>query len=181
MNKRIKKKKNKILQEKFLRMYPFLKNNNNITFIKIPVGWKKCFFNIFLEILREELIKQNLIDIYKILEIIEKDGELIINGNIQNNLEIEKIFAKFKYISKHTCFECGELDVYEVCIDNKKIPLCMNCYNKKKLEIPYPIYDTKTHMLIKLHLFFDYNYVENGKEKFQILHIKDILNKLNYI
>lgn len=178
MNSRIKKKKYKQKEKLFYKKYPFLKYNNTITNINIPIGWNKCFLTILLETLKEELIKQNLLNTYKIIELKEENGELLYRDNIEDNFEIKKIFLKFNYISKHVCYECGELDVYTININNKNMPLCKTCYNTKKLQKPYPTYDNKTHMKIKLHLFFEYNYIENGKEKFQILHIKDILQKI---
>ena len=131
MNKRIKKKQIKKKNKKLCKRYPFLIPRNRwtgkITWEKrknkhigwwysapysyteldaMPDGWRAVFGEQLCEELREELIKANYLDKYRITQIKEKYGSLrwYDNGNTEKGYEIIRKYEKLSY---KTCINCG--------------------------------------------------------------------------
>lgn len=131
MNKRIKKKQIKMKNKKLCKRYPFLIPHNRWTdkicwekrknkhmgwwysapysyteLDAMPDGWRAVFGEQLCEELREELIKANYLDKYRIMQIKEKYGGLrwYDNGNTEKGY---KIIRKYEELSYKTCIECG--------------------------------------------------------------------------
>lgn len=130
MNKRIKKKQIKMRNKKLCKRYPFLIPRNRWTDKPIwdkrikkrnwwysapysyteldamPDGWRAKFGEQLCEELREELIKANYLDKYRIMQIKEKFGGLrwYDNGITE---EGHNIIRKYEELSYKTCIDCG--------------------------------------------------------------------------
>ena len=130
MNRRIKKKQIKMKNKKLCKRYPFLIPRNRwtdkIAWVKrgkckdwhwhqryayteldlMPDGWRAKFGEQLCEELREELIRVNYLDKYRIMDIKDKYSGLrwYDNGNTKKGYEI---IHKYEELSYKTCIECG--------------------------------------------------------------------------
>lgn len=156
MNKRIKKKKQRQENKKLCERYPFLIPRNRWTdqilwesetswyythpysfteLDSMPNGWRRAFGEKMCEELREELIKYNFLNNYRITQIKEKWGELRwYDGGIPRNSKIWDIINKYTELSTHTCIHCGRpaeiinnMGWYE--------PICDKCLEKQNKRI----------------------------------------------
>lgn len=146
MNQRQKKKQIKIKNKKLIEKYPFLlprscwtgkvlpKYDYSYTELdNIPTGWRKAFGIMLCDELREALIKDNLLDTYRIYDIKEKYGSLRLSGSGANQ-EVYDILDKYEYLSRHTCIVCGKFDVH-LFDDGWVCPYCDKCFiDQKKIE-----------------------------------------------
>lgn len=131
MNKRIKKKQKRKQNKKLCERYPFLiphqqwtgenlfdKKNKYKWFYTtpysfteldfMPYGWRKNFGIQMCEEIREELIKNNFLNEYRIIEIKEKYGELRwYDGGIPKDSKVWDIIEKYTELSHHVCINCG--------------------------------------------------------------------------
>lgn len=73
----------------------------------MPDGWRKAFGLQMCEELKQELIKINKMDEFRITQIKEKFGELRFYTNWTTN-EIEAIINKYTKLSRKTCINCGK-------------------------------------------------------------------------
>ena len=73
----------------------------------MPEGWRIAFGDNLLKELKEELIKSNCLDEYRVLEIKEKYGNLRWYDNISSK-DIYNIIHKYEDISARTCIHCGK-------------------------------------------------------------------------
>lgn len=141
MNKRIKKKKIKQWNKYLCERYPFLIPRSDWRYTpkysytlldSMPKGWRKKFGESFCEELREELIKFNFLNKYKVLQIKEKYGELRwYNNGIPIGSKIYDIIDKYSELSTHICIYCGRpakiinnMGWYE--------PICDKCLEKQE-------------------------------------------------
>ena len=151
MNKRIRKKKRKQKNRELCERYPFLiprhiwtgdimwnvpKSDWQYTppysFTELdcmPVGWRKAFGEQMCEEIREELIKANLLNKYRIAQIKEKFGGLRWYDDY-GNTQIDKIIGKYEQMSERTCICCGR--PVNGPIDNNGWiePICDKCLEK---------------------------------------------------
>ena len=153
MNKRIKKKIRRNTNKKLIERYPFL--NPNVEYCgyldtknykydytlldEMPSGWKRRFGKLMCEMIREELLKNNALNEYRIFQIKEKYGSLRWYDN-GGSPSVDDIVRKFEYISGHTCVACGKLDV-NLITDGWIVPLCESCYNKTNSTKSYSEYN----------------------------------------
>lgn len=152
MNKRQKKKQLKIQNKKLIERYPFLLprsrwtdkvlDNYDYTYTELdsmPNGWRKAFGLMICEELREALLKDNMLESYRIVDIKEKFGQLrwYDNGGTQ---EIFDIIRKYEYISEHTCIICGKFDV-SLFDDGWVCPYCDKCFIDRKRKEYYRYQD----------------------------------------
>ena len=73
----------------------------------MPDGWRKAFGLQMCEELKQELIRINKIDEFRIVQIKEKFGELRFYTNWVTD-EIEAIINKYTELSRKTCINCGK-------------------------------------------------------------------------
>ena len=131
MNKRQRKKQKKLRNKKLCKRYPFLiprnrwtdkvgwkkQKNKHISWWysapysyteldTMPEGWRAAFGEQLCEELREELIKANYLDKYRITQIKDKYGGLrwYDNGNTKKGYEI---IHKYEELSYKICIDCG--------------------------------------------------------------------------
>lgn len=98
----------------------------------MPDGWRKAFGTQFMEELREELIKVNNLNTFRIIQIKEKFGGLrfYINGAPPNS-KIYDIINKYEDLSFEICEFCGapgKTEDYQGWL----FTWCKNCKNKIK-------------------------------------------------
>ena len=73
----------------------------------MPDGWRKAFGLQMCEELKQELIRINKMDEFRIAQIKEKFGELRFYTNWVTD-EIEAIINKYTELSRKTCINCGK-------------------------------------------------------------------------
>ena len=156
MNKRIKKKQIKMENKRLCKRYPFLiprhiwtddiiwdvpKSDWRYTqpyswteLDCMPSGWRKAFGLQMCEEIREELIKFNYLDKYRITQIKEKYGELRwYDFGAPKDSKVWDIIEKYSEISTHTCICCG---CPAEIIDNRGWlePICDSCLKRQQIE-----------------------------------------------
>ncbi len=105
--------------KELIEKYPFLQpynlwddepiSNSDYSFTmldEMPSGWRESFGEQLCEELRMVLIKEGLLEKYRIHQIKEKFGSLRWYGNFEND-SIAKILEKYEEKSKYTCIRCG--------------------------------------------------------------------------
>ena len=110
-------KKNKEL----IKKYPFLLPRNRWTgkvvadydyhyteLDAMPNGWRNAFGEQMCEEIREELIKANYLDKYRISDIKEKYGFLCWYDFGCTEKMMREIIPKYTKMSKYTCIKCGK-------------------------------------------------------------------------
>lgn len=129
MNRRIKEKKIRQRNKYLCKRYPFLipyhrwtgkcmwENKHSWYYTPkysyteldtMPAGWKKAFGIPMCEEIREDLIKCNFLNEYRILQIKEKYGELRwYDGGVPVESKAYDIIDKYTKKSRYTCIRCG--------------------------------------------------------------------------
>ena len=203
MNKRQAKKRTILKNKQLIQKYPFLlpryRCNNEILehynythteLISLPPGWEKAFGMQLLEDLKQVLIKENMLEQYRILEIKEKYGSLRWYGNIET-AKITELLYKYSYLSLHTCVICGKINVplYD---DGWVSPYCEHCFKEQRKRYYKRIQQfggTATNDENKKFKIEDANlkqtcyytlYEPNKEEKIITLDITDILNRVGF-
>lgn len=74
----------------------------------MPEGWRIAFGDQLLEELKDELVKANYLNDYRITQIKEKYGMLRIYDAGCTEKWYREILPKYVELSKHTCILCGE-------------------------------------------------------------------------
>ena len=139
--------KEKIIEEnkKLCERYPFLIPRNRWTgeiaedfdyswteLDDMPDGWRKAFGEQMCEEIREELVKHNFLDKYRILEIKEKYSSLRwYDFGYPNDSRIPEIIDKYESLSTKTCIKCGSNNKVKF-TDGWIVPLCDKCMTKYK-------------------------------------------------
>lgn len=141
MNKRQAKKQKKKINKRLIEEYPFLLPRNcwsgkvldgfDYTFTELnamPIGWRKAFGKQLLEDVKKELVKNDLLENYRIMQIKEKFGTLrwYDNGATQG---LNDILMKYEHISQFTCIECGKVNV-PIFNHGWIEPYCCSCFNR---------------------------------------------------
>lgn len=129
-----------------------------------PQGWRKAFFEDMHEELREELLRCNYIDEFRVLEIKEKYGSLrYYTGGIPRDCKAYEIIRKYEYLSEYICIDCGNLGVPNISINGWYSPICKCCYDKKIKRMDkwytdhgYSPYKYKTYEELLEKVDFDY-------------------------
>lgn len=86
-------------------------------------GWRKSFGIQMCEEIKRALKKTDSLWRYRILQIKEKNGGLRWYDN-GANVEVEKIVAKYEYISERTCGVCGDVATCVTPMEYWKYPYC---------------------------------------------------------
>ena len=96
--------------KKLIEEYPFLKiyDNMNYTWLdNMPTGWRIAFGEQMCKEIKEELLKNNELDSYEIVDIKEKFGGLRWYDN-SGLPGMQFIIAKYEALSEKTCINCGK-------------------------------------------------------------------------
>lgn len=145
MNKRIRKKKRRQYNKWLCERYPFLIPRNVWSGKVIPTydwtllddmprGWRKAFGLQMCEDLREELIKYDFLEEYRVVQIKEKYGELrwYDNGSPVGS-KIGDIINTYGIISENVCVSCGKLDV-PMTDTGWILPMCEKCFCGRRIR-----------------------------------------------
>ena len=94
----------------------------------IPVGWKIAFGEMMCEEIKQELVRFNYLDDFRIVQAKEKYGQLRIYTNGEPiGCKVQEIIDKYSVLSENICIICGKPDV--PIINNGWIsPYCKKCY-----------------------------------------------------
>ena len=129
--------------KELLKKYPFLLPRNVWTGLEIPdydytytladdipIGWRAAFGDLLIEEINQDLLKNNFVDEYRIMQIKEKYGGLRwYSGGLPRDSKISNIVHKYEMISENICIACGKPDV--PMIPRGWIsPYCSDCCNK---------------------------------------------------
>ena len=120
--KKAREEKRKIKEnKKLVERYPFLLPRNRWTgkvsedydyhyteLDAMPDGWRKAFGVQMCEDIREELIKADYLDKYRITDIKEKYGSLRWYDFGGTEKMMREIIPKYTRLSKYTCIHCGK-------------------------------------------------------------------------
>lgn len=137
-------KARRIENRKLCKRYPFLIFRDWYTGKKDPhpydftwldemePGWRKAFGIQMCEEIRQDLIKHNFLNKYRIVQIKEKFGELRwYDEDIPIGSKVWDIIEKYSDISTHTCYVCGAPG--KIINDNGwLVTMCSDCYKKFK-------------------------------------------------
>lgn len=99
----------------------------------MPHGWRKCFGIQMCKEIKKALLEdgRKALKRYRITQIKEKYG-LLCWYDSYGNREVQKIIAKYGYISHRTCIECGRPAEY---VTNGWIePYCEKCISENQKE-----------------------------------------------
>lgn len=78
----------------------------------IPVGWKIAFGEMMCEEIKQELIRCNYLDEFRIIQAKEKFGGLRIYTNGEPvDCKVQQIIDKYSTLSENICVICGKPDV----------------------------------------------------------------------
>jgi len=130
----------------------------------IPVGWKKAFGEMMCEEIKQELIRCNYLDDFRIVQAKEKFGGLRIYTNGEPvDCKVQQIIEKYSTLSENICIVCGKPDV-PMTHNGWSSPYCKKCFTTPtdwyKKEFP-----NKVDEWIKNHIedWEEYNKEENNK------------------
>ena len=115
-------KTNKEYNKALIEKYPFLRTTDPWTgdtyddddysstwLDDMPEGWRRAFGEQMCEEIKEELIRCNYLDKYRIMQIKEKFGALRwYDCGIPDGCKVWDIVSKYEKISAYTCIKCGE-------------------------------------------------------------------------
>lgn len=138
---------NKIEQnKKLIERYPFLLPRNRFTdkvqedydyswteLDCLDEGWRKAFGEMILEEIRDDLIKEGLLNTYRIDQIKEKYGELrwYTRGGSKNEPDIVN---KYTILSRNICGHCGQPDS-GITKGGWIYPICKDCWDKNQQRL----------------------------------------------
>lgn len=130
----------------------------------IPVGWKIAFGEMMCEEIKQELIRCNYLDEFRIVQAKEKFGGLRIYTNgTPVDCKVQQIIDKYSALSENICVICGKPDV-PITKNGWISPYCKKCFTTPndwyKKEFP-----NEVDKWIKNHLedWEEYDKEENNK------------------
>lgn len=130
----------------------------------IPIGWKIAFGEMMCEEIKQELIRCNYLDEFRIIQAKEKFGGLRIYTNGEPiGCKVQEIIDKYSTLSENICIICGKPDV-PITNNGWISPYCKKCFTTPndwyKKEFP-----NEVDKWIKNHLedWEEYNKEENNK------------------
>lgn len=111
---------NKETNQKLIERFPFLMPHNRWTdevpedfdysyteLDSMPDGWRKAFGEQICEEIREELVRVDYLDKYRITQIKEKYGTLRWYDFGCTERMLREIIPKYEHLSAKTCIKCG--------------------------------------------------------------------------
>lgn len=94
----------------------------------IPIGWKKAFGEMMCEEIKQELIRCNYLDEFRIIQAKEKFGQARIYTNgTPVGCKVLEIIDKYSVLSENICIICGKPDV-PITNNGWISPYCKKCY-----------------------------------------------------
>lgn len=105
-----------IENKKLIERYPFLLLQHSLseTFYEstaldaMPVGWRTAFGDDICKEIMAELIQNNCVDSYQIVQIKEKFGELRWYAHGGTERIHREIVPKYEKMSRRICIQCGQ-------------------------------------------------------------------------
>lgn len=130
----------------------------------IPVGWKIAFGEMMCEEIKQELVRCNYLDEFRIVQAKEKFGQARIYTNGEPiGCKVQQIIDKYSVLSQNICIICGKPDV-PITNNGWISPYCKKCFTTPndwyKKEFP-----NEVDKWIKNHLedWQEYDKEENNK------------------
>lgn len=130
----------------------------------MPDGWRKAFGEMMCEEIKQELVRCNYLNEYRILQIKEKYGELRWYDNgTPIDCKVPEIIDNYSMLSQNICIICGKPDV-PMTHNGWDSPYCKECFTAPadwyKKEYPNEVDEW-----IKNHIedWEEYNKEENNK------------------
>ena len=94
----------------------------------IPVGWKIAFGEMMCEEIKQELVRCNYLDEFRIVQAKEKFGGLRIYTNGEPvDCKVQQIIDKYSALSENICVICGKPDV-PITNNGWISPYCKKCF-----------------------------------------------------
>lgn len=94
----------------------------------MPDGWRKAFGEMMCEEIKQELVRCNYLNEYRILQIKEKYGELRWYDNgTPIDCKVPEIIDNYSMLSQNICIICGKPDV-PIINSGWISPYCKKCY-----------------------------------------------------
>ena len=94
----------------------------------IPVGWKIAFGEMMCEEIKQELVRCNYLDKFRIIQAKEKFGGLRIYTNGEPvDCKVQQIIDKYSTLSENICVICGKPDV-PITNNGWISPYCKKCF-----------------------------------------------------
>ncbi len=94
----------------------------------IPVGWRKAFGEMMCEEIKQELVRCNYLDEFRIVQAKEKFGEARIYTNgTPVDCKVPEIIDNYSMLSRNICIICGKPDV-PITNNGWISPYCKKCY-----------------------------------------------------
>ena len=135
-------KKRRLRNKKLCKQYPFLIPRCEWTgkiledydysfteYNRLENGWQIGFGKIFLQELKEALLKTNYLNRLRIYQLKEKYGSLRCYTNSVPN-EVQEVLDKFEFISQYVCDNCGSPHAIVVDCYGWYLPKCKKCWEK---------------------------------------------------
>lgn len=105
--------------KKLIERYPFLCPQHSLSethptdfestvLDDMPVGWRTAFGEDLCKEIMEELVRNNCVDSYQILQIKEKYGELRWYSQGGTDRIHREIVPKYEKLSRRICIQCGQ-------------------------------------------------------------------------
>ena len=96
----------------------------------MPDGWRKAFGEMMCEEIKQELVRCNYLDEYRIAQIKEKYGMLHWYDNgTPVGCKVLEIIDKYSVLSENICIICGKPDVPTIgTLPSYISPYCKKCY-----------------------------------------------------
>lgn len=140
MNRRQRKKQEKMRVKRMLERYPFLRDSL-CEYDSLYPGWKSGFGKFLLEDLRAACLQAGCLHELYFLQIKEKYGSLRIYPAFSAP-EVEKVLEAYDFISQYVCHSCGSPDAAVVNDYGWELPYCQDCWekgNRRRTEQGYTV------------------------------------------
>ena len=130
----------------------------------IPVGWKIAFGEMMCEEIKQELVRCNYLDEFRIVQAKEKFGQARIYTNGEPiGCKVQQIIDKYSVLSQNICIICGKPDV-PITNNGWISPYCKKCFTAPsdwyKKEHPEEV---ERWIEFRTEDWEEYNYEENNK------------------
>lgn len=130
----------------------------------IPVGWKIAFGEMMCEEIKQELVRCNYLDEFRIIQAKEKFGQARIYTNGEPiGCKVQQIIDKYSVLSQNICIICGKPDV-PITNNGWISPYCKKCFTAPsdwyKKEHPEEV---ERWIEFRTEDWEEYNYEENNK------------------